>query len=174
MTEDGSQNVDKYNEQMEVISTNLSDTAAFIEALNSHLNEIDQVNGLIINITEQLKLLSLNSSVEAARAGEAGKGFVVVAQEMNKLSSATRDSIGQINKLLNNILNSNSKVSESISSCVESFEISKEIFNSVKESFYAINKNTYILSDDMKNVYEESRQINENTKNISDQRRNSS
>lgn len=169
MTEDGSQNVDKYNEQMEVISTNLSDTAAFIEALNSHLNEIDQVNGLIINITEQLKLLSLNSSVEAARAGEAGKGFVVVAQEMNKLSSATRDSIGQINKLLNNILNSNSKVSESISSCVESFEISKEIFNSVKESFYAINKNTYILSDDMKNVYEESRQINENTKNISDQ-----
>ena len=91
MTEDGSQNVDKYNEQMEVISTNLSDTAAFIEALNSHLNEIDQVNGLIINITEQLKLLSLNSSVEAARAGEAGKGFVVVAQEMNKLSSATRD-----------------------------------------------------------------------------------
>ena len=94
--------------------------------------------------------MSLNSSVEAARAGEAGKGFVVVAQEMNKLSSATRDSIGQINKLLNNILNSNSKVSESISSCVESFEISKEIFNSVKESFYAINKNTYILSDDMK------------------------
>jgi methyl-accepting chemotaxis protein/ribose transport system substrate-binding protein len=159
--------VDKYNEQMEVISTNLSDTAAFIEALNSHLKEIDQVNGLIINITEQLKLLSLNSAVEAARAGEAGRGFVVVAQEMNKLSSATRDSIGQINRLLNNILSSNAKVSESISSCVESFDISKDIFNSVKETFYTINKNTYILSDDMKKVYEESRLINENTKGIS-------
>lgn len=167
ITEDGSEYVDKYNEQMDVISTNLSDTAAFIEALNSHLNEIDQVNGLIINITEQLKLLSLNSAVEAARAGEAGRGFVVVAQEMNKLSSATRDSIGQINRLLNNILGSNAKVSESISSCVESFDISKDIFNSVKETFYTINKNTYILSGDMKKVYEESRLINENTKGIS-------
>lgn len=167
VTEDGSEHVDRYNEQMEVISTNLSDTAAFIEALNSHLKEIDQVNGLIINITEQLKLLSLNSAVEAARAGEAGKGFVVVAQEMNKLSAATRDSIGQINKLLNNILGSNAKVSESIASCVESFDISKEIFSSVKESFYTINKNSYILSDDMKKVYEESRLINENTHTIS-------
>lgn len=169
VTEDGSEHVDKYNEQMDVISTNLSDTAAFIEALNTHLNEIDQVNGLIINITEQLKLLSLNSAVEAARAGEAGKGFVVVAQEMNKLSAATRESIGQINKLLNNILNSNAKVSESIASCVDSFNISKEIFNSVKETFYTINKNTYILSDDMKKVYEESRLINENTNDISKQ-----
>ncbi len=167
VTVEGSEHVDKYNEQMDVISTNLSDTAAFIEALNAHLNEIDQVNGLIINITEQLKLLSLNSAVEAARAGEAGRGFVVVAQEMNKLSAATRDSIGQINKLLNNILNSNAKVSESISSCVESFDISKEIFNSVKDTFYTINKNTYILNDDMKKVYEESRLIQENTKDIS-------
>lgn len=167
VTEEGSEHVDKYNEQMDVISTNLSDTAAFIEALNDHLKEIDQVNGLIINITEQLKLLSLNSAVEAARAGEAGRGFVVVAQEMNKLSAATRDSIGQINKLLNNILSSNAKVSESISSCVDSFDISKDIFNSVKDTFYTINKNAYILSDDMKKVYEESRLINENTKGIS-------
>lgn len=169
VTEEGSEHVDKYNEQMDVISTNLSDTAAFIEALNTHLNEIDQVNGLIINITEQLKLLSLNSAVEAARAGEAGRGFVVVAQEMNKLSSATRESIGQINKLLNNILNSNAKVSESIASSVDSFNLSKEIFDSVKESFYTINKNTYILSDEMKKVYEESRLIDENAKGISKQ-----
>lgn len=169
ITKDGAEHVDKFNEQMDVISTNLTETAAFIETLNTHLNEIDQVNGLIINITEQLKLLSLNSAVEAARAGEAGRGFVVVAQEMNKLSSATRESVGQINKLLNNILTSNSKVSESITGCVESFNISKEIFNSVKESFYAINKNTYILSDDMKKAYEESRLIKENTQGISQQ-----
>lgn len=169
ITQEGSQHVDKFNEQMDVISTNLSETAAFIETLNTHLNEIDQVNGLIINITEQLKLLSLNSAVEAARAGEAGRGFVVVSQEMNKLSSATRESIGHIGKLLSNILSSNAKVSESIASCVESFNMSKDIFSSVKDTFYTINKNTYILNDDMKKVYEESRQINESTKDISDQ-----
>lgn len=168
ITEDGTEHLDKYNVQMEVIDSNLSDTATFIETLNSHLQEIDQVNGLIINITEQLKLLSLNSAVEAARAGEAGRGFVVVAQEMNKLSTATRDSIGQINKLLTNILSSNAKVSDSISNIVESFHISKDIFNSVRESFYTINKNANILNEDMKKVYEESRLINENTKGINE------
>lgn len=168
ITEDGTEHLDKYNIQMEVIDSNLSDTATFIGTLNSHLQEIDQVNGLIINITEQLKLLSLNSAVEAARAGEAGKGFVVVAQEMNKLSAATRDSIGQINKLLTNILSSNAKVSDSIGNIVESFGISKEIFNSVRESFYTINKNANILNEDMKKVYEESRLINENTKGINE------
>lgn len=169
ITQNGADHVDRFTEQMDVISTNLSETAAYIDNLNTHLNEIDQVNKLIINITEQLKLLSLNSAVEAARAGEAGKGFAVVAQEMNKLSAVTRQSVAQINKLLNNILNSNAKVSLSISSCVESFNISKELFNSVKESFYAINNNTYILNDDMKKAYEEARLINENTKSISQQ-----
>jgi len=169
MTDEGSEHLGKYNEQMEVISTNLTETATFIDALNVNLNQIDQVNGLIMNITEQLTLLSLNSSIEAARAGEAGKGFVVVAHEMNKLSAATRDSISQINNLLANILSSNANVSNSISGCVDSYNISKEIFNSVQDSFYTINKNANILSKDMRKVFVESQKINENTKGINEQ-----
>jgi methyl-accepting chemotaxis protein/ABC-type sugar transport system substrate-binding protein len=169
MTADGAQHLDIYNEQMEVITASLRDTSNFIETLHTHLNEIDQVGGLIINITEQLKLLSLNSAVEAARAGESGKGFVVVSQEMGKLSNATKDSIGRINRLLNDIMSSNARVSESIGSVSESFHISRQIFDSVKESFYTINKNANILNEDMKKVYEESRMISENTDGISQQ-----
>ncbi len=166
ISSDGSKHLDQYNEQMTVITTNLDETSNFIDTLNSHLKEIDQVGGLIITITEQLKLLSLNSSVEAARAGEAGKGFVVVSQEMNKLSSATRDSVGQINKLIADIMSSNSKVSDSISNVSDSFDISKEIFGAVQKSFYTINNNANILNNDMKKVYEESQMISENTKEI--------
>lgn len=166
ISSEGSDHLDKYNDQIMLISTNLKDTWNFIDTLNLHLQEIDQVGGLIINITEQLKLLSLNSAVEAARAGEAGKGFVVVAQEMNKLSNATRESIGQINRLLANIMNSNAKVSASISNVSESFDTSTEIFASVKDSFYSINTNANILNEDMKKVYEESQMIYENTKTI--------
>lgn len=169
ISSDGSVHLDKYNEEMDTITSSLSETSEFIDTLNAHLKEIDQVGGLIINITEQLKLLSLNSSVEAARAGDAGKGFVVVAQEMNKLSSQTRDSIAQINKLLSNIMNSNEKVSESILNVTNTFNVSKGIFTSVKESFYTINKNANILNEDMKKVHEESLMINENTKKMSSQ-----
>jgi methyl-accepting chemotaxis protein/ribose transport system substrate-binding protein len=169
MTTDGADHLDKYNQQMEVISTNLEETANFTQTLNSLLSQINQFGSLIMNITGQLNLLSLNSRVEAARAGEAGKGFSVVAQEMNKLSDEAKDSVTQINKLLANILKSNTKVGESISSVTKSFSISKEIFDTVKESFYTINKNANILNSDIKEVYEESLMISENTKDISQQ-----
>lgn len=164
----GYMHLDKYNKQIEVISSNLSDSALYIDTLDSHINKIDQVNGLIINIAEQLELLSLNSAVEAARVGEAGKGFAVVAQEMNKLSAATKDSIGKVDQLLSDILSSNSKVSQSIEECVQSFNYSKEVFSSVKDSFTSINNNANILNNDIKMVFEESRLINENTNGIRD------
>jgi methyl-accepting chemotaxis protein/ribose transport system substrate-binding protein len=169
LTSDGAGHLDKYTDQMQLISTNLDETASFIRTLNSNLSEINEFGNLIMNITDQLNLLSLNSRVEAARAGEAGRGFAVVAMEMNKLSDATKDSVTQINNLLQNILKSNTKVSESIGNVTKSFTMSTEIFSSVKDSFYTINNNANILNSDIKKVYEESIMISESTKEISTQ-----
>ncbi|MDF2908737.1 MAG: hypothetical protein K0R34_4058, partial [Herbinix sp.] len=136
LTTESSDHLEKYTGQIQLISTNLDETASFIKTLNTNLSEITEFGNLIMGITEQLNLLSLNSRVEAARAGDAGKGFAVVAMEMNKLSDATKDSVKKINSLLTNILKSNTKVSESIAHVADSFSMSKEIFNSMKDSFY--------------------------------------
>jgi methyl-accepting chemotaxis protein/ribose transport system substrate-binding protein len=169
LTTESSDHLEKYTGQIQLISTNLDETASFIKTLNANLSEITEFGNLIMGITEQLNLLSLNSRVEAARAGDAGKGFAVVAMEMNKLSDATKDSVKKINSLLTNILKSNTKVGEGIAHVTESFSMSKEIFNSMKDSFYTINNNANILNSDIKQVYEESIMINDSTKIISDQ-----
>ncbi len=169
LTTESADHLEKYTDQIQLISTNLDETSMFIKTLNTNLSEITDFGNLIMGITEQLNLLSLNSRVEAARAGEAGRGFAVVAMEMNKLSDATKDSVKQINSLLTNILKSNTKVSESIAHVTESFSMSKEIFNSMKDSFYSINNNANILNSDIKQVYEESIMINDSTKTISEQ-----
>lgn len=169
LTAEGADHVEKYTEQVQLISTNLDETSDFIQTLNANLGEINDISNIIINITSQLNLLSLNSRIEAARAGEAGKGFAVVAMEMNSLANATMDSVTKINNLLANIIKSNSKVSESIENVTSSFTASQELFNSVKESFYTINNNASILNSDIKKVYEESLMISQNTKIISDQ-----
>lgn len=168
-TSDGAGHLNKYTDQMQLISSNLDETSSFIKTLNSNLTEITEFGNLIMGITEQLNLLSLNSRVEAARAGDAGKGFAVVAMEMNKLSDATKDSVKQINSLLANISKNNKKVGESIGNVTQSFAMSKEIFNSMKDSFYTINNNAIILNSDIKQVYEESVMINDSTKLISEQ-----
>ncbi len=167
LTSDGASHVDKYTDQVELISNNLDETSSFIKTLDSNLSQINEFGKLIMNIAGQLNLLSLNSRVEAARAGEAGRGFAVVAMEMDKLSEATKDSVTQINSLITNILKSNSKVSEGIVNVSQSFSLSQEIFNSVKDSFYTINKNASILNADIKEVYEESLRISDSTKEIS-------
>lgn len=167
LTSDGASHVEKYTNQIALISDNLDETSSFIQTLDSNLSQINEFGKLIMNIAGQLNLLSLNSRVEAARAGEAGRGFAVVAMEMDKLSSATKDSVTQINTLITNILKSNSKVSEGIVNVSQSFSMSQEVFNSVKESFYTINNNANILNSDIKEVYEESIRISDSTKEIS-------
>jgi methyl-accepting chemotaxis protein/ribose transport system substrate-binding protein len=169
LTAEGTDHLKEYNGQIQLISTNLEEASAFIIALNKHLSEINQFGSLIMNITGQLNLLSLNSRVEAARAGAAGRGFAVVAQEMNKLSSQTQDSVKQINRLLDDILKSNDKVKKSINNVSDSFNISKKIFETINESFDSINQNANILNSDIKQVYQESIMISDNTKEITRQ-----
>ncbi|EMO90355.1 PAS domain S-box protein [Leptospira noguchii str. 2001034031] len=70
--------------------------------IKEYSNGISNIIGIITSISEKTNLLSLNASIESARAGEAGKGFSVVAEEISKLASQTRNSIKDIVNLIDN------------------------------------------------------------------------
>ncbi len=164
----GNRSLDDYYQQMNVITDNLSNTSGFIENLNMELKEIFQLGALIMNITNQLKLLAFNASIESAKAGEMGRGFSVVALEMNKLSGETKKGITKINTLLNNVSDSSKNVKDSIISCIENYSASKESFSTIKESFYTIKNNADVLSADTKKVYAEASVISSSTHEVSE------
>lgn len=71
-----------------------------VNEIKENTRSINEVLGMITNISEQTNLLALNASIESARAGDAGRGFAVVADEITRLSENTRSSLQQIQKLI--------------------------------------------------------------------------
>jgi len=167
ITKAGTEHMDKFYEQLNIISENMNNTHKFFENLNAEIKEITEVSEFIIRISEQLKLLGINASVEASKAGEYSKGFTVVANEINQLAAKTKEGIARIKSIVESIIKGSGIVSESISRSVNSFNESKETFNTVKEFFHTINSQSTMLNEGMKDIYTQINEINNVTKETS-------
>ena len=75
-----------------------------IAKTNDSVAEIDKALELILNISEQTRLLGLNASIEAARAGEMGRGFSVVAEEIRNLSDQSTKGAEIIKEIIGRIV----------------------------------------------------------------------
>ncbi len=83
-----------------LVASNASYTASVQENSNEKVRElagsIDEINQLgttMREISDQTHLIGLNAALEAARAGEAGLGFEVVANEIRKLATSSKQSL---------------------------------------------------------------------------------
>ena len=85
------------NSQKSVQAVN--DIATQIKQTNASIDGIDEAVALILSISRQTNLLSLNASIEAARAGAQGRGFAVVAEEIRVLSEQSAKGAEMIKNL---------------------------------------------------------------------------
>lgn len=74
-------------------------TMATVDRLGTSSQSIGSVVQLIDSVARQSNLLALNASVEAARAGSVGSAFAVVATEVKRLATQTRDAAGDIRRM---------------------------------------------------------------------------
>jgi heam-based aerotactic trancducer len=67
-----------------------------IDELHNEIKDIEKMGSVMEEISDQTHLLGLNAAIEAARSGEHGRGFEVVANEVRKLASHSREALDQI------------------------------------------------------------------------------
>lgn len=110
----------------------IDDFAGIIGNLGEKSRQISEISKTIEGIATQTNLLALNASIESARAGEAGKGFAVVAEEIRKLSVSTEDALGEIDKIVVEILGT---VDQASLSTEASLKLSETSLKQAEQSF---------------------------------------
>ncbi|MDF2987228.1 MAG: methyl-accepting chemotaxis protein [Eubacterium sp.] len=149
------------------VSMNITD-------LSNSMKEIQKILKIMIGISEQTNLLSLNASIEAARAGEAGKGFAVVANEVKKLAEQSKEFTSNINNIVASIgkktndtveevMNSNAVVNEQIIAVNDTGEMFKTVFTAMEEVIANIAR----TEKSVDNIMKSKEKVLESMENIS-------
>ncbi|ACL77516.1 methyl-accepting chemotaxis protein [Ruminiclostridium cellulolyticum] len=166
--------IEALNTKSGQVSNTTAKVSENINDLSLSMREIQKILKMMVNISEQTNLLSLNAAIEAARAGDAGKGFAVVANEVKKLADQSKEFTGSISSIIANIErktndtvqevnNSNEVVSEQISAVKDTQELFKTVFSAMDEVIENIGR----TGKSVENIMVSKEKVMESMENIS-------
>lgn len=125
-------------EQMNVGITQIDEQ---LQKTNIMFEEMNKFVGIINDIANQTKLLSLNASIEAARAGESGRGFSVVAETIKTMSEDTAKQSSEISDIIKNLIKDFAVCMESIKVIVNDNQTQRRNMNYVVDTFKVLDEN---------------------------------
>ena len=142
--------------QSELITNTNHEVTTAMTKLQNKTKEVEEIAGMILNISSQTNLLALNASIESARAGEAGRGFAVVAEQIRQLAEQTKNSTEQITRIVNELNENANEVVSSVEESVEAVESQNQKIVAASETFEILNRN---MTDLINHIEEVNRQV---------------
>ena len=161
LNKEAEKTINELNVKSNHVSNTTNKVSTNINELSNSMKEIQKILKIMISISEQTNLLSLNAAIEAARAGEAGRGFAVVANEVKKLAEQSKEFTGSISSIISSIekktndtvtevINSNVVVSEQISAVNDTQKLFEMVFSAVNDVIQDIERTEKSVENIMK------------------------
>ncbi len=139
--------VDQLLIQADIMTDKNKNVVSSMETLTKKAKEVQKIISIILNISNEINLLSLNASIESARAGEAGRGFAVVAGHIRNLAGQTKVASENISDIIKELNDNATKAATVIKSSVETADLQKELIDSAELDFKNISSKVKLLND---------------------------
>lgn len=146
----------------------VSNISSQIKNTNASIAEIDKAVELIISISDQTNLLSLNASIEAARAGEAGRGFAVVAEEIRNLSIQSAEGAEMIKDVASTIGIESAKSVELVGNLHNLITSEQESITKTKTKFEEHSQEIKASVNEIKSIADKTDNLTNYKKNVID------
>lgn len=166
--EEGGESVQHTVAQMNEIHRQVESSDVIIKSLYDRSKQVNEIIGVISDISNQTNLLALNAAIEAARAGEQGKGFAVVADEVRKLADQSQSSASQIAELIRAIQEDTEKSVETMQLATKSVQDGILVSNKTIEKFDEILNGVRVMAPQIEEVSQIAEQITAEIKKVTD------
>ncbi|OGS20475.1 MAG: hypothetical protein A3J83_03495 [Elusimicrobia bacterium RIFOXYA2_FULL_40_6] len=163
----GKDMVGKLSSKMKTISESGNSIVAVINDLSGKSEKISEIVQVIVKISDQTNLLSLNAAIEAARAGEAGKGFAVVADEVRKLAESSANSAEEIKRIISGMM---ATTKDSVKMSLEGQQNIKEgvaLMDDVNQRFLEITEGIRVVSEQISQIAASVQETSASTEEVS-------